>query len=99
MTAKPASRPCRRAARSELAAFAYVLAVPMTRCRECWFAWKQVLGAVIMEVTGQSTRRMFDRYNTVDLEDTRKAVDPFQAYFRSLDRVVDQAGGNEIQSS
>jgi len=31
--------------------------------------------SVIMEFTGHSTREMFDRYNTVDLEDTRKAVD------------------------
>ena len=30
--------------------------------------------SVIMEITGHSTRTMFDRYNTVDLEDTRQAT-------------------------
>jgi len=34
-----------------------------------------VAESVIMEITGYSTREMFDRYNTVDEEDTRKAVD------------------------
>jgi hypothetical protein len=30
--------------------------------------------SVIMEITGHSTREMFDRYNTVDMEDTRNAI-------------------------
>ena len=35
---------------------------------------------VIMEITGHSTREMFDRYDTVDEEDTRKAIDQFTDY-------------------
>ncbi len=27
-----------------------------------------------MEITGHSTREMFDRYNTIDVEDTRDAM-------------------------
>jgi integrase len=32
---------------------------------------------VIMKITGHSTREMFDRYNTVDKQDTREAVKMF----------------------
>jgi hypothetical protein len=39
-----------------------------------------VAESVIMKITGHSTREMFDRYNTVDGEDTRKAVDKFTDY-------------------
>ena len=46
--------------------------------------------SVIMAITGHSTREMFDRYNTVDIEDTRKAIDQLQAYFQSVDQTVDQ---------
>jgi hypothetical protein len=28
-----------------------------------------------MEITGHSTREMFDRYNTIDEDDSRKAVE------------------------
>ncbi len=47
--------------------------------------------SVIMAVTGHSTREMFDRYNTVDVEDTRKAIDQLQGYLQSVDQNVDQA--------
>jgi integrase len=40
--------------------------------------------SVIMEITGHSTREMFDRYNTIDAEDTRNAVDQFGAYLRDV---------------
>lgn len=39
-----------------------------------------VLESFIMRVTGNSTREMFDRYNTVDVEDTQKAVDQLQVF-------------------
>jgi integrase len=35
---------------------------------------------VIMKITGHSTREMFDRYNTVDLEDIRKASEQFSEF-------------------
>ena len=49
-----------------------------------------VAESVIMEITGHSTREMFDRYNTVDDDDTRKAVDQLQGFFESVDQNVDQ---------
>ena len=51
--------------------------------------------SVIMEKTGHSTREMFDRYNTIDSEDARKAVDQFQGYLSSVDQTVDQVVNNE----
>ncbi len=42
--------------------------------------------SVIMEITGHSTREMFDRYNTVDEEDTRKAIRQLEVYFESYGR-------------
>jgi integrase len=47
--------------------------------------------SVIMEITGHSTREMFDRYNTVDAEDARQAVDQLQVFLQSVDQNVDQA--------
>ena len=40
--------------------------------------------SVIMEITGHSTREMFDRYNTIDDEDKRKAIETCGAYFESV---------------
>ena len=48
-----------------------------------------VAESVIMSLTGHSTREMFDRYNTVDMEDTRKAVDQLEVFFQSVDQNVD----------
>jgi len=42
--------------------------------------------SVIMEVTGHSTREMFDRYNTIDEDDARKAVDQMTAFLDSVDQ-------------
>lgn len=42
--------------------------------------------SVIMKITGHSTREMFDRYNTVDAEDARRAIDQMQGYFASVDQ-------------
>ena len=39
--------------------------------------------SVIMQVTGHSTREMFDRYNTIDSEDTRRAINQLVT-FKSL---------------
>jgi integrase len=39
-----------------------------------------VSDTVIMKITGHSTREMFDRYNTVDLDDIRKASDQFSEF-------------------
>jgi len=48
-----------------------------------------VQGSVIMEITGHSTRAMFDRYNTIDEEDTRNAVNTLESYFENVDQHVD----------
>ncbi len=47
--------------------------------------------SVIMEVTGHSTREMFDRYNTIDEDDTRSAVDQMTAFLDPVDHPVDQS--------
>ena len=54
-----------------------------------------VAESVIMEITGHSTRKMFDRYNTIDEEDTRKAVDQFEGFLANVDHSVDQIAPSE----
>jgi len=44
--------------------------------------------SVIMEITGHSSREMFDRYNTVDEEDTRKAVNQLEEHLNLLTKVL-----------
>jgi len=46
--------------------------------------------SVIMKITGHSTREMFDRYNTIDQEDTREAVGRLETFLASVDQNVDQ---------
>jgi integrase len=47
--------------------------------------------SVIMEITGHSTREMFDRYNTIDTEDVRKGINQLERYLeQSVDQNVDQ---------
>ena len=46
--------------------------------------------SVIMKITGHSTREMFDRYNTIDRDDTRAAMVQLEGYFLSVDYTVDQ---------
>ena len=41
-----------------------------------------VAESVIMAITGHSTREMFDRYNTIDEDDVRNAVDQLEALFK-----------------
>jgi integrase len=49
-----------------------------------------VAESVIMRVTGHSTREMFDRYNTIDESDTRRAVAQMVSFIQSVDHSVDQ---------
>jgi len=51
--------------------------------------------SVIMKITGHSTRKMFDRYNTIDAQDARDAVDQLETFFEKVDQKVDQAAKNE----
>ena len=44
--------------------------------------------SVIMAITGYSTREMFDRYNTVDLNDTRQAVKTLEVFFQNVTQNV-----------
>ena len=52
--------------------------------------------SVIMAITGHSTREMFDRYNNVDEEDTRNAIDQLGGYLQNSDQTSDQ---NEKQAT
>lgn len=49
-----------------------------------------VAESVIMAITGHSTRAMFDRYNTIDLDDTQQAVDRLEVFLANVDQSVDQ---------
>jgi len=51
--------------------------------------------SVIMKITGHSTREMFLRYDTVDVSDTRKAVDQMEGFLKSVDQNVDQVAPKE----
>ena len=51
--------------------------------------------SVIMDITGHSTRDMFDRYNKVDEDDTRKAIDQMSEFLNSVDHPVDQVSNLE----
>jgi|LGOV01.1.fsa_nt_gb integrase len=46
--------------------------------------------SVIMEITGHSTREMFDRYNTVDTDDARQAIKQLEGYLQSVNQTVNQ---------
>jgi integrase len=50
--------------------------------------------SVVMEITGHSTRQMFDRYNTIDMDDTRAAIGQLQDYLANVDQTVDQIKEN-----
>ncbi|MFH2061060.1 MAG: tyrosine-type recombinase/integrase [Pseudomonadota bacterium] len=51
--------------------------------------------SVIMAITGHSTRAMFDRYNRIDDDDTRKAIEQLEGYFASVTQNVTQEGAQE----
>jgi len=44
--------------------------------------------SVIMAITGHSTREMFDRYDTVDIDDTRQAVKSLEVFFQNVTQNV-----------
>jgi integrase len=46
--------------------------------------------SVIMDITGHSTREMFDRYNTVDIEDRREAVRKLEGFLTSESANIDK---------
>ena len=48
-----------------------------------------VAESVIMEITGHSTKEMFDRYNTIDEDDIRKAVDQFEGFLANVAHFID----------
>jgi len=39
--------------------------------------------SVIMKITGHSTREMFDRYNTIDADDAKDAIERFSGYLNT----------------
>ncbi len=44
-----------------------------------------------MDITGHSTREMFDRYNSIDEGDAHNAIDQLEGYFSNGDHIGDQA--------
>jgi len=44
--------------------------------------------SVIMKVTGHSTREMFDRYDSVDVEDARQAIKKMELFLESVTHIV-----------
>ena len=57
-----------------------------------------VAESVIMECTGHLTRTMFDRYNTVDDEDKRKAVEKLEDFLHNSAAKVDQNVDQNVNS-
>ena len=51
--------------------------------------------SVIMEISGRSTRAMFDRHNTVDTEDRREAVKKLGLYLPNVTHLVTHAVRHE----
>jgi hypothetical protein len=54
--------------------------------------------SVIMKITGYSTRSMFDRYNTIDEGDLRKAIEHMRRYFtQRVTKVMTKAKNKKIR--
>ena len=51
-----------------------------------------VAESVIMSITGHSTRTMFDRYNTIAVEDAQNAIGQQGPDLGEIDQNVDQEG-------
>jgi integrase len=51
-----------------------------------------VAESVIMSITGHSTREMFDRYNTIDENDTRQAMSSYQGFLENAYQNAYQVG-------
>jgi len=58
-----------------------------------------VAESVIMKITGHSTREMFDRYNTVDEDDTRKAVKQLEGFLQVLTKSLTKTNGKAQEDS
>ena len=61
--------------------------------RHCFNTYMRKAGvpeSVIMDITGHSTREMFDRYNSIDHGDRRQAVDQMSSFLTNLDQAPDQ---------
>jgi len=41
-----------------------------------------------MEITGHSTREMFDRYNTVDLDDLKNATSQLECFLQNVTKTL-----------
>jgi integrase len=54
-----------------------------------------VAQSVIMKITGHSTDEMFRRYNSIDSDDARQAMDQYGSFLRNLDQTLDQEGKTE----
>ena len=46
--------------------------------------------SVIMDITGHSTREMFDRYNTIDADDKKEAINRFEGFLHNTSANVYQ---------
>ena len=53
--------------------------------------------SVIKKITGHATDEMFDRYDTIDVEDTRLAVDQLRGYFANVTQTVTHKAKSETQ--
>jgi len=53
---------------------------------------------VIMEITGHSTRQMFDRYNTIDSADKKEAVEKFTGFLRGESKDSESSDANAGQA-
>lgn len=53
-----------------------------------------VQDSVTMEITGHSTREMFDRYNTIDAEDQREAMKLLEVFLKRKDESVSKTLAN-----
>jgi hypothetical protein len=49
-----------------------------------------------MKITGHSTHEMFERYNTVDDQDIRNAVDQLGKFLENVDQNVDQTTKKKV---
>ncbi len=53
--------------------------------------------SVIMEITGHSTREMFDRYNRIDEDDTRKAIVQLETFFENIDQILTKTKNRHLK--
>jgi integrase len=51
--------------------------------------------SVIMAITGHSTREMFDRYDTIDMEDTKQAMQQLHGFLENVTQTLPENGKND----